>query len=100
MQPAIEVARVSLLYSCYVIITFITHCSPRNPTPEAVGPEDGAKVIWPPLTRDNLTYTLLSRVPEVKVNYRQKDYAFWTEYLNYIVFGTDFAARKNGKCCW
>ena len=47
------------------------------------------------MTRENLTYTVLKLQPEVKKDYRQKDYAFWTHYLNYIVFGDELPTELN-----
>ena len=53
----------------------------RDPTPTPEAPEGSQGLFWPAMTRENLTYTVLKLQPEVKKDYRQKDYAFWTHYL-------------------
>ena len=49
------------------------------------------------MTRESLNYTILKLQPEAEKDYRQQDYAFWTHYLNYIVFGNDFSSDTLGR---
>ena len=50
----------------------------------------GNEVIWDKFTREKLDYLYLANEAiELRENYRQRDYAFWTHYLNDMVFGED-----------
>ena len=61
-----------------------------NPTPDPVGVEGSTDITWPLFTPSNRTYAHLSEAPDVRLNYRAKNYAFWTNYLRYITHGEDF----------
>ena len=61
-----------------------------NPTPEPVLGPDNTEVVWSAFSNEQLNYLHMEAEPEVKQNYRQKDYAFWTEYIDYLVNGNEF----------
>ena len=60
----------------------------RNPTPNPVqGPNN--EVIWPKFdaAAEALTYLLIQETSAALRDYRQPEYAFWTEYINYLMYG-------------
>ena len=70
-------------YSVFVILI-------RNPTPSPVDNPDGIPVTWEPYTDSEYNYLLFSNdMIEMRRDYRQQDYAFWREYLPYLIYGED-----------
>ena len=61
----------------------------RNPTPDPVGVGDGESIMWPVFTSSNRTYAYLAYDADVRQNYRQKNYAFWSDYYPYITQGSE-----------
>lgn len=43
---------------------------------------------------ENLTYLNIRYQPMHDKDYRQKEYSFWTEYLQYLTDGIPFAGSK------
>lgn len=62
-----------------------------NPTPVPMqDPITGKSHTWEAFTNEELNYLYLANDDvEVRENYRQRDYAFWTYYLNQMVFGDE-----------
>ena len=58
----------------------------RTPTPSPLGPGDEPPITWLPYSSTNLSYAYLATSPYTDVNYRQKEYAYRTEYLTYIAY--------------
>ena len=67
----------------------------RNPTPETKGPIEESQFIWPQLSLTNLTYAYISSNPDIRIDYRQKDFAFWAYYMPYITHGKIFEGIVN-----
>jgi hypothetical protein len=42
---------------------------------------------WHTLSEDHLVYYDIDREPSMGLDYKQKECAFWTEYINYIIYG-------------
>ena len=58
-----------------------------DPTPEPVeAPQGFGPVTWPALTEDELNYFWI-HIDDVepRINYRQKEMAFWREYMSYLI---------------
>ena len=62
-----------------------------NPIPDIFDGPQNRQILWPTLTNEQLSYLHLTPHPEVQLNYRQKQYAFWTEYINYLIYGDMFS---------
>ena len=58
-----------------------------NPTPEPVeAPLGHGPITWPALTEDELNFIWIHLDDvETRINYRQKEAAFWREYMSYVV---------------
>ena len=58
-----------------------------NPTPEPVdAPQGYGPITWPQLTENELNYMWIHLDDvEPRINFRQKEMAFWREYMSYIV---------------
>ena len=70
-----------------------------DPTPEPVEGPLGP-VTWSPLTKDELNYIWIHNDDiETRMNYRQSDSAFFTEYLSYVV-DRDLYKGDAGTCYW
>ena len=82
-----------ILYFIFQLCAFTI----RTPTPEPIGPGDKSTISWQPFNQNNLTFAYLSSDPEVKIDYRQKDYAYWREYLRYITHGETFFLEAEGS---
>ena len=63
----------------------------RNPTPEPVEPPGGLEPSeWLPYSIGELNYMYIGReAAETRQDYRQHEYAFWIEYLPYLVYRDD-----------
>lgn len=60
----------------------------RNPTPKPIETPLGSVVTWEEFTNETLNYFYLSNeAMELREDYRQRDYAFWTYYLRNMVLG-------------
>ncbi len=74
--------------SCTFELKSITHIQIflRNPTPEPVdAPNDLGEHIWDPYTFENTNYFYISNITVYQdQQYRQRDYAFWNEYMRYV----------------
>ena len=64
-----------------------------NPTGDTIIAPDGAPVSWDRFTPENLTYLKIAYEPVQDKDYRQKEYAFWAEYLQYLTDGIPFAGK-------
>lgn len=72
----------------------------RNPTPQAVpAPGDHDPITWETYTEDNLNYIYIGRdVLETAEDFRQHEYAFWQQYMSWIVLGEDgIILPRNGN---
>ena len=62
------------------------------------GPLDHGPVSWPALTEDELNYIWI-HIDDVepRINYRQKEMAFFREYIAYIIERDILASSDSGK---
>lgn len=70
----------------------------RNPTPEPVDtPNDLGEVSWPAFTWDeqNIFYVSNTSISVIQ-DWRQRDYAFWREYLDYVTGDAPIPLSGNG----
>lgn len=67
-----------------------------NPTPEPVtSPGNNTATSWMKFTADKMNYMSFNRDIEYKLNYRQRNFAMWTDYLPYVA-GLDFIRPRQG----
>ena len=67
-----------------------------DPTPQPVdAPLGHGPISWPALTADELNFLWIHRDDvEARINYRQKEAAFWREYMVYVVDRDLYATGK------
>ncbi len=75
---------MSLWVELYQPVSLLSHT--RDPTPEPVdAPNDLGEHIWDPYTFENTNYFYISNITVYQdQQYRQRDYAFWDEYMRYV----------------
>jgi carboxylesterase type B len=75
-------------YSDYTITLWTNFAKFGNPTPEGITPPKGSEpVTWETYTNDEMNYFVIDNEvgAENRLNYRQKDFAFWREHLRCMV---------------
>ena len=55
-----------------------------------MGPTDDVRIVWPTYRTGNYSYAWLDYLPRTERDYRQKEYAYWSQYLRYLMWDEDF----------
>lgn len=72
----------------------------RNPTPDPVQPpNEFESASWPEFRNEQLNYMYIGPdACESREDYRQHEFAFWTQYMNWVIFGEDGWPGLPGWC--
>lgn len=77
-------------YTDLIQTLWLNFAKTGNPTPEPVPtPGDNPDLTWKPFTKDEQNYVLIKKEITQEVNYRQRNFAFWTKYMTYVSGGIE-----------